>query len=165
MLTPSSTPNQIRSIPSFSAAGPSSGIDDEGQLEEVEEEGQQEHQDVDDDEEADLAAGQRGQQVLDPEVAVDAVERQREDARADQDEDDEGRELAPSSPSPGASGESSRLAQAPARARPTAPMAPPSVGVAMPRKIVPSTRKISASGGIQHEDHLPASAGDRVGGS
>ena len=27
-------------------------------------------------------------------------------------------------------------------------MAPPSVGVAMPRKMVPSTRKISASGGI-----------------
>ncbi|MNL30708.1 hypothetical protein D3C87_1524610 [compost metagenome] len=31
---------------------------------------------------------------------------------------------------------------------PSAPMPPPSVGVAMPRKIVPSTRKISASGGI-----------------
>ncbi len=31
---------------------------------------------------------------------------------------------------------------------PTAPIAPPSVGVAMPRKIVPSTRKISTSGGI-----------------
>ena len=31
---------------------------------------------------------------------------------------------------------------------PTAPMAPPSVGVAMPRKIVPSTRNTSASGGI-----------------
>ena len=31
---------------------------------------------------------------------------------------------------------------------PAAPMAPPSVGVATPMKIVPSTRKISASGGI-----------------
>ena len=31
---------------------------------------------------------------------------------------------------------------------PIAPIAPPSVGVATPRKIVPSTRKISASGGI-----------------
>ena len=31
---------------------------------------------------------------------------------------------------------------------PTEPIAPPSVGVAMPRKIVPSTRKIRASGGI-----------------
>ena len=31
---------------------------------------------------------------------------------------------------------------------PSAPIAPPSVGVAMPRKMVPSTRKISTSGGI-----------------
>ena len=31
---------------------------------------------------------------------------------------------------------------------PTAPMAPPSVGVAIPRKMVPSTRKIRISGGI-----------------
>ena len=31
---------------------------------------------------------------------------------------------------------------------PVAPIAPPSVGVAMPRKIVPSTKKISPSGGI-----------------
>ena len=30
----------------------------------------------------------------------------------------------------------------------TLAMAPPSVGVAMPRKMVPRTRKISASGGI-----------------
>ena len=30
---------------------------------------------------------------------------------------------------------------------PVAPMAPPSVGVAMPRKMVPSTRKIRTSGG------------------
>ena len=34
------------------------------------------------------------------------------------------------------------------RMAPTAPMAPPSVGVATPMKMVPSTRKISASGGI-----------------
>ena len=31
---------------------------------------------------------------------------------------------------------------------PSAPIAPPSVGVATPRKMVPSTRKISTSGGI-----------------
>ena len=31
---------------------------------------------------------------------------------------------------------------------PVAPIAPPSVGVARPMKIVPSTRKISPSGGI-----------------
>ena len=32
---------------------------------------------------------------------------------------------------------------------PTAPIAPPSVGVAIPKKIVPSTRKISAKGGMR----------------
>jgi hypothetical protein len=34
------------------------------------------------------------------------------------------------------------------RIAPGAPMPPPSVGVARPMKMVPSTRKISASGGI-----------------
>ena len=42
---------------------------------------------------------------------------------------------------------SRRLAKARISA-PAEPMAPPSVGVAMPRKMVPSTRKISARGGI-----------------
>ena len=42
---------------------------------------------------------------------------------------------------------SRRLAKARISA-PVAPIAPPSVGVAMPTKIVPSTRKISAKGGI-----------------
>ena len=65
--------------------------DDEGELEEIEEEGEEEDEQVDDDQEADLAAGQRDQKVLDPEMAVDAVEGQREDARADQDEQDEAR--------------------------------------------------------------------------
>ncbi|MDT4858769.1 hypothetical protein FQZ97_932510 [compost metagenome] len=42
-----------------------------------------------------------------------------------------------------------RLRRAPAMIMaPRAPIAPPSVGVAMPRKVVPSTRKISTSGGI-----------------
>ena len=36
--------------------GPEQRDDDEGQLEEVEEEGEEEHQDVDEDQEADLAA-------------------------------------------------------------------------------------------------------------
>ena len=48
---------------------------------------------VDEDEEADLAAGEADQPFLDPDVPVDAVEGQREDARADQDEEDEGGEL------------------------------------------------------------------------
>ena len=70
------------------------------ELEEVEEEREHEDQDVDDDQEAELAAGQAGQQMLDPDVAVDAVERQAEHARADQDEHDERRQLARSCPSP-----------------------------------------------------------------
>ena len=52
-----------------------------------------EHEDVDEDEEAHLAARQRYQHFLDPAVPVDAVEGEREDARADQDEDDEGGQL------------------------------------------------------------------------
>src|SRR3712207_7339365 len=54
---------------------------------------EQEHEDVDEDQEADLPAGERGQEVLDPDMPVDAVEGEREDARADQDEEHEGREL------------------------------------------------------------------------
>jgi hypothetical protein len=56
MLTPSSTPNQIRSMPSLSAPARQRN-DDERQLEEVEEEREEEDQDVDDDQEAELAAG------------------------------------------------------------------------------------------------------------
>ncbi len=93
MFTASRMPNQIRSMPSLSATGPSSGTTMKAQLEEVEEEGEEEDQQVHHDEEADLAAGQVGEQMLDPAVAIDAVEGQREDARADEDEDDEGGEL------------------------------------------------------------------------
>src|SRR5665213_3365649 len=66
---------------------------DEGQLEEIEEEGKHEDEDVDEYQEADLTAGQGGQQVFNPDVAIDAVEGQREHARADQDEDHERRQL------------------------------------------------------------------------
>ena len=127
--------------------GPEQRNDDEGELEEIEEEGEHEHEGVDEDQEADLAAGQRGQQMLDPDVAVDAVEGQREHARADQDEDHESRQLGgrfgglpdqiPAQPALGGAEDE----------RAGAPMAPPSVGVAMPMKIVPSTRKIRNSGG------------------
>ena len=66
---------------------------DERQLEEVEEEREEEDQDVDHDQEAELAARQAGQQVLDPARAVDGLERQAEDRRADQDEQHEARQL------------------------------------------------------------------------
>ncbi len=89
MYSPSSTPNQIRSIPSFSATGASSGTTMKAELEVVEEEGQQEDAD-DQTRKPFLAAGQVAQQVLDPQVALDAVEGQREDPRADQDHHHEG---------------------------------------------------------------------------
>ena len=73
--------------------GPEQRHDDEGQLEKVEEECQQEHHDVDEDQEANLATRQRRQQMLDPDVTVHAVKRQREDTSADENEDHERREL------------------------------------------------------------------------
>ena len=123
--------------------------DDEGELEEIEEEGEHEDEDVDDDQEADLAAGKADQQVLDPAMPVDAVESQREDARADQDEEHEGGELRGRLQRLAQRVQASRRLAAASTSAPTAPMAPPSVGVAMPRKIVPSTRKIRVSGGTR----------------
>ncbi len=55
-----------------------------------------------------------------------------------------------------------RLAHASSMA-PIAPMAPPSVGVATPMKIVPSTRKISSSGGTMTNTTCSASADRRRG--
>src|SRR5205814_8215480 len=66
---------------------------DEGELEEIEKEREQEHEGVDEYQEADLSARQADQHLLDPPVAADAVEREREHSRADQDEDHEGRQL------------------------------------------------------------------------
>ena len=95
------------------------------------------------------AAGQRDQQVLHPFVAVDAVESQREDARADEDEDDEGRELG---------GGFERLAQQveaqPPPAQRKHQRADRAHRAALgrrgdARKIVPSTRKIRTSGGTR----------------
>ena len=72
---------------------PEQGDHDEGDLEEVEKEGEKENEDIDEDEKADHPAGQRNQQLLDPSVTIHAVEGEREHARADQDEDHESREL------------------------------------------------------------------------
>ena len=62
--------------------------DDEGDLEEVDEEPEDEDREIRDDQQADLAARQAGQQVLDPDVAVQAPEHEREGGRADEQEDD-----------------------------------------------------------------------------
>ena len=93
MLTPRITPNQTRSMPSFSATGASSGTTMKASSKKSRKKASTKTMQVDDDQEAELAARDRGQQVLDPDMAVDAVEGQREHPRADQDEDHEGREL------------------------------------------------------------------------
>ena len=93
MLTPRITPNQIRSMPSFSAAGPSSGMMMKASSKKSRKNARMKTSALTKIEEADLSAGQRGQQVLDPDVAVHAVEGQREHAGADQDENDEGRQF------------------------------------------------------------------------
>ena len=55
--------------------------EDEGDLEEVEEAAEDEHDDRDDDQEAVFAAGKRQEQFLDPDIAVQSVEGEAEDAR------------------------------------------------------------------------------------
>ena len=150
MFTHSSTPNQIRSMPSLARHRRQQRHDDEGDLEEVEEEREEEDEEVDEDQEADLRrpAGPTSRCSIQS-AAVDALEHQREHGRADQDEDHHrgdahGRLHRPAGPA-------ARSAAGACAARtiaPTAPMAPASVGVARPMKIVPSTRKISTTEGI-----------------
>ena len=55
----------------------------------------------------------------------------------------------------------SRLRATAISSAPAAPMAPPSVGVATPRKMVPRTKKISASGGTNTNVTFSAMADNR----
>src|SRR3984893_6416347 len=66
------------------------GNDDERDLEEVEKERDHEDEGIDENEEADLPAGERRQQLLDPHLAPDSLEHQAEGTRTDQDIDDHG---------------------------------------------------------------------------
>src|SRR5207253_10735875 len=75
------------------ARRPEQRNDDEGDLEEVQEEREHEHEEIDENQEAYGAARQADQKALDPAMAVDPVEGQREYPCADQDEDHEGGEL------------------------------------------------------------------------
>ena len=93
MLTPSSTPNQIRSIPSFSATGPISGMTMNESSKKSRKNASTKIRMLTTIRKPSWPPGRLGEQVLDPDVAVDAVERQAEHAGADQDEDDESREL------------------------------------------------------------------------
>src|SRR5262245_47178212 len=91
-FAPSSTPNQMSSMPGLSGTGRSSGPHDERDLEVIEEEGEEEAEEIDREQEADLASGQGKQVMFDPDVAIDAAEGEPEDGRADEDEDDHRRE-------------------------------------------------------------------------
>ena len=66
MFTPSSTPNQIRSMPELVRDRRQQRHDDEGELEEVEKEGEHEDEHVDDDQEAERPARQAGEQDARP---------------------------------------------------------------------------------------------------
>ena len=67
--------------------------DDEGQLEVIQEERQEEDQHVHEDQEADRAARQVGQQAFHPQRAIHALEHQAEHGGTDQDEHHEGGQL------------------------------------------------------------------------
>src|SRR5690606_29893538 len=69
------------------------GHDDEGQLEEIEEKGQQEGEHADENDEAPLTTGQVDQQVLYPEIAIDSSETETEYGGAHQNEYHETRQL------------------------------------------------------------------------
>ena len=127
---------------------------DEGELEEVEEERQQEDHDVDDDQEAHVwPPGSDVSKMFHPHVAVHPVEGEREDTRAPtRMKSTKAESLAVASTAWLHEVERSMpaLDRWPGCIAPAAPMAPPSVGVATPMKIVPSTRKMSAE--RRHED-------------
>jgi hypothetical protein len=93
MFTPSSTPNQMRSMPSLSATGPMSGITMKDSSKKSRKNASRKMMMLTDDQEAQLPAGKAREQVLDPHVAVHAVEGEAEHARADEDEHHESGEL------------------------------------------------------------------------
>ncbi len=87
MFMPSSTPNQIKSMPSFLGDGGQQRNDDEGDLEEVDKEGDNEDEHVDRDEETPFTAGQIKEQVFHPLVTFNTIEGEGEDATSDEDEE------------------------------------------------------------------------------
>ena len=147
MLTPRITPNQIRSMPSLSAAGPSSGTTMKASSKKSRKNASRKTRMLTTIRKPTWPPGSDDQQVLDPDMAVDAVEGEREHARADQDEHHEGRELGRRVQRLRSRSKVRRRLASASSMAPAAPIAPPSVGVARPMKIVPSTRKISPSGG------------------
>src|SRR5690242_5886450 len=74
-------------------SGPQQRNDDESELEKVEEESQHKHEGVYEDKETNLAAGQRHEQMLDPNMSAYTIKGQRKYSCSDQDEDNEGGKL------------------------------------------------------------------------
>ena len=93
MFTPSSTPNQIRSMPSLSATGASSGTMMKASSKKSRKNASRKTRMLTTIRKPICAARQAGEQVLDPQVAVDAAEGEAEHRRADQDEHHEGGQL------------------------------------------------------------------------
>ena len=92
MFAPSSTPNQIRSMPSFSAAGASRGMMMKAISKKSRKNARMNTNTLTKIRKPADAARQSGEQVFDPFLAAHALEHQAERARAEQDEDHEGRD-------------------------------------------------------------------------
>ena len=100
MLAQISTPNQIRSMPSFSAAGASSGMMMKAISKKSRKNAITKMKMLTKIRKPTWPPGSDDQQVLDPLLAADALEHQAEHARADQDEDHHGGDAHGRSPSP-----------------------------------------------------------------
>ena len=123
--------------------------DDERDLEEVDEEPEHEDDEVHHDQEADRASGNPGERALDPQVAIEATEDERERRRTDEQEDHHDRESARLLHGSLERVQRERTVHHGQHHRTHTPSAPASVGVATPAKMLPSTTTISASGGIR----------------
>src|SRR4051794_1207171 len=170
MLTPSSTPNQIRAMASLSGAGPSSGTTKKGRAEKAGEKGGEEEEGVGKKRKARAKKSRKKARMKQkalvkmrkpswpPGRLVRRCSTQRspstprktrlktvEPMRMKTTKEES---FAVVSIAWRKRLQSRRLLMRARMSAPVAPIAPPSVGVATPMKIVPSTRKISASGGV-----------------
>ena len=93
MFTPSITPNQIRSMPRCSAAGPSSGMTMKASSKKSRKKARTKTKALTKIRKPTCPPGSDVSRSSTQMMAVDAVEGEREHARADQDEHHEGREL------------------------------------------------------------------------
>ena len=158
MLAPSSTPNQIKLMPSASAAGASSGTTMKAISKKSRKKASTKTKRLTKIRKPTDAARQRDEEALDPFLAADALKHQAEDAGANQDEDHHGgdahgRVHALPGQRPG------ELAVEPGQQEGADDAHGARLGgVASPMKMVPSTMKISASDGTMPRMQRLASA-------